>query len=627
MSGMEELFSQLREQAEERGQDWLQGVLGPVLERPTGVIPAAGTSGGRARRSRPPDRFSPERFAPSARQGGGSAGVQAGPPAKRSAGRAAGSPVRIPGQTSRPALERGGASGAAARPSRTCGRGNTRPAPASATRGSGPSPGRGDARVPRPSGSAAGGGRVEDQAEEGSSGAEAGRAEVPSTGPGKAVQKSVGGYATRRRDRMAADPAAAVAVMPCRPGLDEEMSDGPLSVGELVESEEEEPPPRRVAAVESRRSAGGAAPAQSGKFNLPLSVGDVSGDVGQGSQAGLVAPVVGGAIGGNVGMLAFLDGIKALVQTFETAERSRAGPAAAWVPPAGLGATETGGVGAPSGSSAASVAVPAVVSPAPVVPQGSGKVSTGESAGRQDIIRLADAAKCEVYLCYEGPLGSHLKPEVREKLWKGEYVDIFSLLPLEQFNLDRVKPDDSKKEDEEKRRYRLIPRTFTNWLQAFGIMASVIGEKHPECCSALFCYQGSIAEAHRVYGGSGWLRYDEQFRQRRAVRPDLRWDHKDITVWMRLMTAPRGQNQFFQGGAGGPSAQGQSAGNKKGVCWQYNSGTCKFGSSCRYKHECSGCGGSHAGSKCFKQGRGKTGDSGNKREDAGEGGKDAAVPR
>lgn len=42
----------------------------------------------------------------------------------------------------------------------------------------------------------------------------------------------------------------------------------------------------------------------------------------------------------------------------------------------------------------------------------------------------------------------------------------FSLLPLEKFNLDRVKLDklDTKKEDE-KRRYSLIPETFSNWLQ------------------------------------------------------------------------------------------------------------------------------------------------------------------
>lgn len=64
--------------------------------------------------------------------------------------------------------------------------------------------------------------------------------------------------------------------------------------------------------------------------------------------------------------------------------------------------------------------------------------------------------------------GAQLKPEVREKTVKGEYVEIFLLLPLEKLNLDRVKPDDSKKEDEEKLRYRLIPRTFSNWLQALS---------------------------------------------------------------------------------------------------------------------------------------------------------------
>lgn len=54
------------------------------------------------------------------------------------------------------------------------------------------------------------------------------------------------------------------------------------------------------------------------------------------------------------------------------------------------------------------------------------------------------------------------------------------------FYSDRVKPDESMKEKEEQRIYRLIPRTFANWLQAFAILASVIGEKPPENCSASF---------------------------------------------------------------------------------------------------------------------------------------------
>ncbi|KAM4021783.1 uncharacterized protein ACNLHF_027101 [Anomaloglossus baeobatrachus] len=261
---------------------------------------------------------------------------------------------------------------------------------------------------------------------------------------------------------------------------------------------------------------------------------------------------------------------------------------------------------------------------------GSGVVEpAGEKAGEKEkekedeVVRLDDRAKSEVYVCFEGPLGAHLKKEVREKIWKGEYVEIFSRLPLEKFNLDKVKPSDSKKEkeEEEKRRYRLIPRSFSNWLQAFAILASVVGEKEPEHCSALFGYMDAIGEAYRTYGGLAWLRYDEQFRQRKALRPGMRWDHKDISLWMRLMAAP---SQPFRGGAGGLGA-GPSGIQKKGLCWQFNEGQCKFGAACRFKHECSGCGGGHSLSKCFKKGRGKAGDGSGKREDAGENRGDGAV--
>lgn len=205
-------------------------------------------------------------------------------------------------------------------------------------------------------------------------------------------------------------------------------------------------------------------------------------------------------------------------------------------------------------------------------------------------------------------------------------LKFFRCSPWKKFNLDRVKPDESKKDEEERRRYRLIPRTFANWLQAFAILASVIGEKAPDQCSALFCYLDAIGEAHRVYGGTAWLRYDEQFRQRKAVRPSIRWDHKDISLWMRLMMAPRAGSQPFAGAAGGgSSAASRSAASSKGCCWQFNEGSCKFGAECRFRHECSGCGGAHSLSRCFK--KGKSRDLEQKRGDSGEGGKDASLPK
>ncbi|OCT86384.1 hypothetical protein XELAEV_18020066mg [Xenopus laevis] len=278
--------------------------------------------------------------------------------------------------------------------------------------------------------------------------------------------------------------------------------------------------------------------------------------------------------------------------------------------------------------------VPNVVLTAGSVSGTQGEAVSGDKS-KEKKLPLSDSAKSNTYVCFEGPLGAHLKPEVREKIWKREYVDIFTLLPLERFGIDRYEKgkEHRKEEDEERRRFRLIPRTFGNWLQAFSILASVVGEKHSELCSALFCYMDGIWEAHRVYGGLAWLRYDEQFRQRMAVRSDLNWDHRDIGLWMRLMNTKGYQgyggsssstNQPFQGGSGGHNL-GSAGAHKKGVCWLFNDNQCKWGSSCRFKHECSWCAGNHPYSRCFKKpkgaaprsrdGFGKGGDAGDSRGD------------
>lgn len=58
-----------------------------------------------------------------------------------------------------------------------------------------------------------------------------------------------------------------------------------------------------------------------------------------------------------------------------------------------------------------------------------------------DGVHLSGSAKCEVFVCFKGPLEEHLMPLVKEKKCKGESVEIFSLLSLEKFNLEKVKPD------------------------------------------------------------------------------------------------------------------------------------------------------------------------------------------
>lgn len=60
---------------------------------------------------------------------------------------------------------------------------------------------------------------------------------------------------------------------------------------------------------------------------------------------------------------------------------------------------------------------------------------------------------------------------------------------------------------------------------------------------------------------------------------------------------------FFSIGAGGSFSSGQSA-NKR----SFNEGTCKFGTVCKFKHEYSGCGGSHSFNRCAQKGKGRPGE-------------------
>ncbi|XP_077318310.1 uncharacterized protein LOC143940612 isoform X3 [Lithobates pipiens] len=54
-----------------------------------------------------------------------------------------------------------------------------------------------------------------------------------------------------------------------------------------------------------------------------------------------------------------------------------------------------------------------------------------------------------------------------------------------------------------------------------------------------------------------------------------------------------------------PATSSRSAKKSKGFCWLFNEETCRFGESCRFRHECSGCKGSHPLTKCSKKGKGQ----------------------
>ncbi|KAJ1089006.1 hypothetical protein NDU88_002160 [Pleurodeles waltl] len=124
--------------------------------------------------------------------------------------------------------------------------------------------------------------------------------------------------------------------------------------------------------------------------------------------------------------------------------------------------------------------------------------------------------------------------EARERIWKREFIDIFSLLTFAKEGTDITVP--SKEVDKHKWKRKVKPEeSIDNWLEAFAMLSTVIMEKFPEQGPALCKYNRVIYEEYTRNGGTGWLNYDREFRQKMEQAPEMAWDCREIELWVQYM--------------------------------------------------------------------------------------------
>ncbi|KAJ1147023.1 hypothetical protein NDU88_013274 [Pleurodeles waltl] len=124
--------------------------------------------------------------------------------------------------------------------------------------------------------------------------------------------------------------------------------------------------------------------------------------------------------------------------------------------------------------------------------------------------------------------------EARERIWKREFIDIFSLLTFAKEGADITVP--SKEVDKHKWKRKVKPEeSIDNWLEAFAMLSTVIMEKFPEQGPALCKYNRVIYEEYTRNGGTGWLNYDREFRQKMEQAPEMAWDCREIELWVQYM--------------------------------------------------------------------------------------------
>lgn len=204
------------------------------------------------------------------------------------------------------------------------------------------------------------------------------------------------------------------------------------------------------------------------------------------------------------------------------------------------------------------------------------------------------------------PLGDHLLPATRDKICRGEFVDLFSLLFRELEKKDKDELDDK---DKEKIKKRTVDRTWANWLPGFLIFAGILARSQPWRAAPLFQYLYIIYKGYTGFSGPAWLQYDEEFRMRAAMNPALSWDQVHPQLWLQVMSpawptaGDRSHSGHLVQHAPSLNTTRSTAGQvvqPRLLCWEFGAqGVCGW-KNCTYRHECSLCGGQHAFTACFR---------------------------
>ncbi|VDI44723.1 Hypothetical predicted protein [Mytilus galloprovincialis] len=202
-------------------------------------------------------------------------------------------------------------------------------------------------------------------------------------------------------------------------------------------------------------------------------------------------------------------------------------------------------------------------------------------------------------------IGCYVPMKLKDKIWKHEFIDLNVMIksPRELANFPDHEGDLVVKGGHmriESLPCRAIPNIHT-WTSAFMIYMSILLEKQSSLAQELLKYMRDIRFAANK--SHGWGTYDEQFRLRKAQRPQSSWAVINQDLWsFYITTAMRDQGQSNESKVGFSSqseplhsfrqSSGQQNVQQPRTCNAYNTKgkRCNF-NPCRFKHGCSACGG------------------------------------
>ena len=198
----------------------------------------------------------------------------------------------------------------------------------------------------------------------------------------------------------------------------------------------------------------------------------------------------------------------------------------------------------------------------------------------------------------------HVDKTMKEKIEKGEYVDLERLIPHSR-NQQRKFSDENRIELFQKGGETfVVPSTPTverdgwvsslkRWDQAFRVYAAIYTKAQPHRAAEVWQYVYCIHNAASTYVWDNVAEYDFIFRQLMAQKPLRNWSKTYFQGWQLAMKEhlPKQFNPGFGHGGGGNTNNGNGHRDnwRDRCCWKFNKNR-RCGQNCNFDHRCSFCG-------------------------------------
>ena len=215
--------------------------------------------------------------------------------------------------------------------------------------------------------------------------------------------------------------------------------------------------------------------------------------------------------------------------------------------------------------------------------------------------------------------------KVHDKIANWEFIDLADLKPAG--TLDSLNPEPDPQNFiilpglEIARARRKPIKDIITWVQCFTIFMAAIQKQEPEAIKELLAYMFTIIRAAQEFEDPAWRSYDEAFREKAAATGNRKWSEIDSLIYNRVftgharkiaipshnITSSRSSDlpgpsisslqHTYHSDPPPPKRQALTP-QRSDICYLFNSGSCRYGNMCKFRHMCSICSGRHPKVAC-----------------------------